>query len=77
MDDGRIKIEFGTRKNEREGYGFVPMIWVNDRREGGTWAEEFMSEDDATTAAHAYAKDEASRFVGDWDVTVTPRSATP
>ena len=73
MADGQITIEFGPLKNEREGYGFVPMLWVNGRRQGSTWAAAFMGEDEATVAAEALARDEAARFVGDWEITVKPR----
>ncbi len=64
------KIEFGPFKNTHDGYGFVPMLWVNGRRQGSTYAAVFMSEREAATAAHGLARDEAARFIGDWEVTV-------
>lgn len=68
-----VKIEFGPFTNAREGCGFVPMLWVNGQRQGSTYAAVFMTEDEATEAAHELARDEAARFVGDWEVTVTAR----
>jgi hypothetical protein len=73
VKDGTIIIEFGPLKNERDGFGFVPMLWVNGRQQWSTWAARFMGEDEATVAAHELAREEAARFVGDWDITVKAR----
>lgn len=68
-----VKIEYGTVKNLFQNHGHLPVIWVNDRRIGSTYASEGHDESDALTLAESDARAEAARYVGDWDVTVSPR----
>jgi hypothetical protein len=50
--------------------GFLPVHDVNGRMYGDTWSGRAYDLDEAMARAEARARDEASQFVGDWDVTV-------
>jgi hypothetical protein len=64
--DGVITIRYGTR---RHGAGWLPAVVVNGR-ERIDWGR---GHDKATalSLAHAQAREEAARYVGDWDISVT------
>lgn len=70
-DDGRIRIEYAA---VRQGHGWIPAVWKNNKRFGSTWYACEWSQEDALTCAETEARNLAAMCIGDWDVTVEPRS---
>lgn len=68
--EGRIEITYAAQPNGREGHGFLPVITVNGKPKGSTWASQGFDEAEALAQARARAEAEAARYVGDWHVTV-------
>lgn len=70
MEEGRIKIEYGAIENKNEiSGGFLPLIWVNGRPVGDTFARGLDLEV-AEELAVELAREEAARYTGDWNVTI-------
>ncbi len=69
-----IKIEYAARLNvNKNKHGWIPGVWVNDRRRGDTWSHRSYDEDVALDMARVMAVEESERYGGDWDITITPR----
>lgn len=73
-DDGTVEIISAVRACE--GGGWIPMITVNGR-EHWNWQRTGMDRRKAVAAANAWAKEEASRYIGDWSVVVKDRTRAP
>ena len=73
MTDGAIKIEYAAVLNAREGYGWIPLLWVNGHQRGATYRNNGGDQDWAHDEAERLAHDEAGRYCGDWDITLSPR----
>jgi hypothetical protein len=71
-----LLVEYGAvrNRNARKG-GWLPQVWVNGRERRDVWATRSHDLDDAREMAEALARDEASRYVGDWRITVRERKA--
>lgn len=73
MEEGRIKIEHGAIENKNEiSGGFLPLIWVNGRPAGDTFARGF-ARGLVLEVAEELAREEATRYTGDWNVTITKK----
>lgn len=76
MSEEIIIIEWGAIPNvckAPSACAFVPMIWVNGRAEGSTYSVHGNLREEARELARERAEDEASRFGGDWTITVRER----
>ena len=71
-----IAIEWGTieLKDNGERIGWLPMVWVDGRKIMNSWAARGFDKAKAEQLAKREAKDEASRYVGDWDVSTRKRN---
>lgn len=56
--------------NTRVG-GFLPLIEVNGKARGDTWAAKGHDRYEALEIAHRRAENEASKYIGDWRVAVS------
>ena len=66
-----VRIEYGTTRNANANAGgWLPVYSVNGRHCGSTWAARSYDKDKALAIAKAMAESEASKFIGDWDVSV-------
>ena len=72
-----IRIEYDAIDNAdtRRG-GFMPVVWINGHRRGDSYGRGY-DHDKAVAIAHAEAREEAARYIGDWQITVRPRSSEP
>jgi hypothetical protein len=66
----RIEIRHGAVKNKREGFGWLPMVWDNGKTKLDTWSSRGYDRDVAEAMAEDWAKSFASKFIGDWDITI-------
>lgn len=73
MSDNRIRIEFSAIENGRTGYGWIPAVYLNGRSIGSTWYPQGTSKELAREHAEADARELASRYIGDWDISVSER----
>ncbi|MBT8452970.1 MAG: hypothetical protein KJO40_13460 [Deltaproteobacteria bacterium] len=73
-DEADVDIEYGVvaNGNKRAG-GWLPVIWKNGRQHGSTWQGSGYDREDALTLAQEMAREEADRYIGDWNVTVGAR----
>lgn len=71
MNNPRIKVEYGavSNANTYKG-GWLPVIRVNGKQYGDTWSSKAFDRDQATELARHAAVEEASKFVGCWEVTI-------
>lgn len=68
----RVDIRWYAIPNENKAAGgFLPMIEEDGKARGDTWRDRGWSKARAETEAEEWAHRAASRFVGDWNVTVT------
>lgn len=74
LTEGVIKITYGAIKNKREGHAWLPMVWEDGRERGDTYAARGYDKDEALRMAERMAQEHASKFVGDWKVTVKRKS---
>ncbi|MGE3483477.1 MAG: hypothetical protein AB7L09_01975 [Nitrospira sp.] len=79
--NGIVRIEYAAEPNLRRepngtARGWAPMIYVNGTPQGSPWLPWGMGEGQAEREALVLANAEAEKFVGDWDVTVAPKSST-
>jgi hypothetical protein len=56
--------------------GWLPVIVVNGNQKGNTYQERVYSKDEAIALAYRAADDEAARYGGDWDITITKLEPT-
>ncbi len=70
MADGTIVVRYGARANEREGQGWLPCVTVNGASRCDPWRWRGYDRDEAEARAEQIAREEASRFVGDWQITI-------
>jgi hypothetical protein len=73
MRDGEIIIEWGAVLNGRAGSGWLPMVWNNGRPTLGAWHTYGLNRDDADLQSEAMAKEEAERYIGDWEIVLRKR----
>jgi len=66
-----ITIVFGAVPNKYllKG-GYLPVIWINGRRQGDTYSSIGYDLDEAIELAETYAREEAEHYVGDWSVSI-------
>jgi hypothetical protein len=57
--------------------GFLPVIEEDGKVRGDTWAGRGYDKGEAEAMAEARAHEAASRFIGDWNVTVRKGRAKP
>lgn len=73
-DDDRVDIRYGVVRNERTeaqgGGGWLPVIRVNGRTEGSTWATRGYDKEEAMERARERAEQEADHYGGDWTITL-------
>jgi hypothetical protein len=66
-----IKIEYGMIENGRgKNYGYLPYLFEDGRMNCNTWSSRGLSLEDAAVEAEAMARYHASRYAGDYDVTI-------
>lgn len=71
MADGRIEIRYSARQNLNTiRGGWAPDVRVNGRIAISPYHHAGLDRDEALAMALAEANDEASRYVGDWTVSV-------
>jgi hypothetical protein len=71
----KIRIEHGAipNGNPRAG-GWLPAVWINGRGpQGNTWSARGYDKHQAEHLARDEAEEEASGYVGDWEITISPR----
>jgi hypothetical protein len=69
--NGDVLVEYGVIRNgNKRAGGWLPRIWTNGRGVGHTWATRSHDRDDALRLAEADARDIATRYIGDWRITV-------
>jgi len=74
MADEDIRIRWYAVPNENKTRGgFMPVYEKNGRVHGHTYGRGY-DRDEAETLAKADAEDEASHYVGDWNVSVEKRA---
>lgn len=72
-----VRIEYGTVRNKNEARGdWLPMVWVDGQERGDTYASRGYDEDEALARAKQEAEETASKYIGDWQVSVTERQAS-
>jgi hypothetical protein len=73
--DDELVFEYGVvkNKNERQG-GWLPAVWQNGRLLGSEWSTISYDRDEALQMAPREADEAAERYIGDWDITMKPRS---
>jgi hypothetical protein len=68
--DDKIVIRYYVAPNENVARGgFMPLIEVNGRQRGDTFGTGY-DRDEAMVRAEARALEKASRYTGDWQITV-------
>lgn len=70
-----VRIEYGAVLNVRPNSGHLPMVWIDGRTQGHTYAPSGYGVSDAVRIAEERARETAQRYCGDWDVTITQREA--
>lgn len=79
--DGQVSIAHGVVKNtfprrDGEDSGWLPALIIRTeggfRSEGYTWLDTRFSKKEAEKLAHRDAHDEASKYIGDWDIEIVP-----
>ena len=66
-------LEYAAVLNAREGYGWIPALWVDGRRLGSTYYTHGVDQDQALEYALRDAQAEADCYVGDWDIEIKER----
>lgn len=66
----QIVFTYGAVENLNTGNGFLPSVTENGAPMMNTWNPHGYSTEDATVIALAKANELASRFVGDWDISI-------
>jgi len=73
---GRVTIEYAAVPNARGAdHGWLPLIWIDGRQSGHTYAAHGYDRDVAAQLALADAREEAARYSGDYRVTITERAS--
>jgi hypothetical protein len=67
----RIEFTYGAAENLNTGTGWLPYVKEDGRDTMNTWAPYGYSKEDAVEIARHSADEKASRFVGDWDISIT------
>lgn len=70
---GEILIEWAAIPNSRPNSGYLPVLWVNGKQRGSTWAPHGLDKDEVPKHAEAMAREEADRYCGDWTITIRAR----
>lgn len=66
----RVSIRWYAVANKRPGGGWLPAYDVNGRPHGHRYWPTGYDADEALRLAEAGAREEAARYVGDWNVDV-------
>lgn len=66
MNDGEVKITFGVVPCNG---GWIPEVRANGRRVLSAWTHP-LDKDDAARCARATAEEEASRYRGEWQISL-------
>ena len=53
--------------------GWIPQVWDDGRETRSVWCSTSLDKDVALAAAADIARETASRYIGDWHVTVRAR----
>lgn len=75
-DDGHTRVDirwYVIPNGNKAAGGFLPMVEEDGRQRGDTWSGRGYSKAEAEREAEELAREAASRFVGDWVVTVRKR----
>jgi hypothetical protein len=74
-DRERVDIEWFVtpNKNDRAG-GWLPRYSIDGKDRGDQWASRGYGRAEAEQMARVEAEEEASKYVGDWAVTVRKRA---
>lgn len=70
LQEYKINIEYGVGETDK---GWIPLTWMNGKSFGHTYYEKGWDRDIALKYAKQLAQGEAEHYVGDWDITITPR----
>lgn len=73
MSDSIVRIEYGAVPNARASGGWLPVLWVNGKQRGDTYAARGYAKSEARLRAHSDAMEHARKYVGDWAVSVGER----
>lgn len=73
MSDLNVSIVYYIVPNKAPCGGWLPVYYMDGKQYGSTYSGHTYSEDDAWKVSEADAHECASRFCGDYIVTVTAR----
>ena len=74
--DSHIKIEFGVIKNTAAYIGgYLPQVWENGSPRMSTYSGRGRDRELAREEAEYRANELATRYIGDWTITIEERGS--